>query len=346
MHDIIRALAFLVGLVILGAIAHVTITSTGSYGQPSAATVIALALGVAVGAVAIGASLAQGRRVLAAGLIIALLAGEAFGLLRTADMYVASREAQQAPIRDAAAKHTAALARLAAAERSDAVAKAEASKAKITSEAMAASVEKTCRDNCRLVLEAQVSDAQAVVQAARTAQQREIVEARAELHQNPMPASASPLADRLGVPAWGIDLVIAGLGSIGCNGLAACLLAFAAHAPRRGQHDLGQPRKFAVAPDLGRPRPAVEVLEPRLGDIDAFMLERVTRIRGAQVSWAELFAEYLDWCRAESLRPVTVENFGKRMDAMRRELKLRTHAAGDDVFFVGLGIKRLRLIAS
>lgn len=346
MHSTIRGLAFLVGLVILGAIAHVTITSTDGYGQPSAATVIALALGVAVGAVAIGAALAQRRRMLAAGLIVALLAGEGFGLLRTADMYVASREAQQAPIRDAMAKRDAALAWLATAERSDAVAKAEAAKAKIASEAMAASVAKTCRDNCRLVLEAQVSDSQAAVEAARTAQQRQIAAARVELHQNPMPASASPLADRLGVPAWTIDLVIAGLGSIGCNGLAACLLAFAGHAPRRPHHDLGVPRKAAIAADLGGPRPAVEVLEPSLGDVDAFMLTRVTRIRGAQVSWAELFTEYVDWCRAEGFAPVTVENFGRRMDAMRRELGLRVRKADGDVLFVGLGINRLRLVAS
>ena len=147
-------------------------------------------------------------------------------------------------------------------------------------------------------------------------------------------------------PAWTLDLVLAGLGSVGCNGLAALLLVFAAHALRAKSRDLGQPRHLPPTVDLGWPRPTLELLEPSLGNIDAFMLARVVRISGAQVSWAELFAEYLGWCRADGFAPVTVEKFGSQMDAIRRELKLRTRAAGDDVYFVGLGINRLRLVAS
>ena len=242
--------------------------------------------------------------------------------------------------------HAAAKARLAAAEKSDAVTRAEAAKADIDAKAMAASVERTCRDNCGLVLDAQVAAAARAVETARAAVQAEIEAARADLGDNPMPASASPLADRLGVPAWALDLLLAGLGSIGCNGLAACLLAFAAHVPRREPCDLDQPRKADVAADLGRPMPVVEVLEPNLGDVEAFMLARVTRIRGAQVSWAELYVEYGQWCRAEAFEAVSVEAFGKGLDALRHEVGLRVRRHEGDVFFVGLGISRLRLIAS
>ena len=99
MHSFIRFVAFTVGLGILATVAHVAIVSTGGYGEPAAAMVIALACGVAIGAVAIGIAVSHGQRALAAFLVIALLAGEGFGLLRTADMLVTGREAQQLSVR-------------------------------------------------------------------------------------------------------------------------------------------------------------------------------------------------------------------------------------------------------
>ncbi|MBI1651153.1 hypothetical protein [Hyphomicrobium sulfonivorans] len=358
MHSITRTLAFLVGTGILAAVAHVTILSTGDYAQPMAAMVIALACGVAIGAVAIGQALSHGRRTLAGLLVLALLAGEGFGLLRTADMLVTASEARQAPVRDAIARRTAAEARLAAAEASDAVRRAELAKAEIDAKAMATSAEKTCGSNCRRVLDAQVSAAALAVGAARTGAEAEIAAARAELGRNPMPASANPLADRLGLPAWALDLILAGLGSIGCNGLAACLLAFAAHGPRLGPAikapNLGpatapmEPHNMAAQqPRLGRSvldLPAVEVIEP--GDIDAFMLERVQVTRGGRISWARLFTEYVAWCRASDVEPASVSVFGQRMDALRHELGRDVREDRGQVYFIGLGLKRLQLAAT
>ncbi len=53
--------------------------------------------------------------------------------------------------------------------------------------------------------------------------------AKAEVEANPLPASATPLADRLGLPAWALDLIMAGLLSVGANGLAGTLIAYGAH---------------------------------------------------------------------------------------------------------------------
>lgn len=39
-----------------------------------------------------------------------------------------------------------------------------------------------------------------------------------------------PLANRFGIQAWMLDVVTDALGSIGANGLAACLLFYAIHA--------------------------------------------------------------------------------------------------------------------
>lgn len=49
----------------------------------------------------------------------------------------------------------------------------------------------------------------------------ELTAARAALWQIKAPASPSPLADRLGVPACALDLVATALGSIAANGLRA-----------------------------------------------------------------------------------------------------------------------------
>ncbi|MEI9899211.1 MAG: hypothetical protein WDN31_02710 [Hyphomicrobium sp.] len=362
MHSLVRALAFIVGVGILAAVAHVTIISTGGYAQPAAAMVIALACGVAIGAVAVGQALAHDRRALAALLVLALLAGEGFGLLRTADMLVTAREAQQAPIREAAELHAAAQRRVVAAEASDVVKRAEDAKAEIDAKAMAASAVKTCATNCRAVLDAQVAAAERAVQSARSAVQGEIAAARADLAQHAAPASPSPLADRLGVPAWALDLLLAGLGSVGCNGLAACLLAFAAHGPRLGpptpslgrsmQAPLPRLAQDARAPRLAPPSLpslgpcAAEVIEPRLGDIDKFMLDRVQTTRGGRISWARLYTEYADWCRAGDAEAASPSAFGQRMNELAHELERDVREDGDQVYFVGLGLKRLALAAS
>jgi hypothetical protein len=63
-----------------------------------------------------------------------------------------------------------------------------------------------------------------------------LVDAQVALTRLQVPISATPLADRLRVPAWILDLLTAGLGSIAANGLACGLIAFAAHhrqAPRK-----------------------------------------------------------------------------------------------------------------
>ena len=46
------------------------------------------------------------------------------------------------------------------------------------------------------------------------------------------PPSATPLADRLGLPPWLLDLFQSALGSIAANGLAFLLIAFGAHRAR------------------------------------------------------------------------------------------------------------------
>jgi hypothetical protein len=242
-----RVLAIVGGLLILTCVAHVTIQSTGGYGTPHSLLTLAVAAGVGVASVCSGLAWTAERHTLALLLIGAIFAGELFAFLSTAERLITAREALQAPLRVGQAEYAAAAANVtkaeaalaASPETSDRLKAALASKTAADTAAITKSSERGCAANCRMLLQEQVQTAAKDVDEARTAlgQQHaalvnDLAEARRVLAKVKAPVSASPLADRLGWPAWVLDLVIAALGSIAANGLACCLLVFASHGPR------------------------------------------------------------------------------------------------------------------
>lgn len=87
-------------------------------------------------------------------------------------------------------------------------------------------------------MQAQVDAAAAEIERARVelgkgrpAAEGELTAARRALAALSAPPSPTPLADRLGVAAWLVDLVHSALGSLAANGLACGLLVFGAHQP-------------------------------------------------------------------------------------------------------------------
>jgi hypothetical protein len=78
-----------------------------------------------------------------------------------------------------------------------------------------------------------------LTQAARKAA-GELQAAQAALSTIKPPPSATPLADRLGLPPWLLDLLHSAFGSVAANGLAFLLIAYGAH----------------------RARPVIEIVEP------------------------------------------------------------------------------------
>jgi len=243
----LRGITFLVGLALLAATAHVTISATCGYTGPQAILIIAIALGVGVGALAIGSAWSAGRTILAFWLMAAILAGEAFGFMMTAERLITGRETQQAPLRDAEITRAKAAQRVANAESALAAVpttsrrleKALVAKAVADAAVIEKSAQRGCATNCRALLQDQVDNAQAEVNAARAeigksriTAERELETARAALTAIKAPASATPLADRVGLPAWAIDLITAALGSMAANGLGCGLIAFAAHGRR------------------------------------------------------------------------------------------------------------------
>ncbi len=170
-----RWLAIGSGALILFAVSHVAISATGGYGTPHSFLTLAVAFGVGLGAVFSGAAWAARRYTLSIALVGALIAGEAFGFMATAERLIASREAQQAPLRLATETFNAARQRVADAAKalddhpttSQRLEAAIAAKNLADAAAVQKSAERGCVENCRKLLQAQVDAASAEIAAAR-----------------------------------------------------------------------------------------------------------------------------------------------------------------------------------
>jgi hypothetical protein len=201
-----RIAAMATGVGILAA-ATWGVIDAGQLAGSSAALPIALAAGVAVGASVLPRI---GSRALVCGMVLALVAGEMSGLLAVAERVVVNRDI-------AASKQSGANGTTAGILDRIKVKEAELTAHRATAALTVAT--KGCAVECRGLLEGQGA---AIV--------AEIAVARVELKTAPVARSATPLADRLGLQAWALDLLAAVLLSVGANGLAAVLIAWASHA--------------------------------------------------------------------------------------------------------------------
>src|SRR5262245_58844797 len=262
---IIRALAIICGLLILAAVAHAAIVATGGYWTPQSYVTMAVAAGVGMAGILSGMAWSAGRRSLAVWPVFVIAAGEAFGFISTAERLIVSREAAQAPLRAVEQDRTKAIERVRNAQNAldrlpttsprletALVAKASADQAAIDN-----SAERGCRENRRALLQAQVDAAAAETEQARaelgngrTIAEGELTAARKALAALTAPPSPTPLADRLGMPAWLLDLVHSALGSLAANGLACGLLVFfGAHQPTRRRSGRAENTDEKTAPE-------------------------------------------------------------------------------------------------
>ena len=307
---VLRTLAIVAGVGILAAVAHVMIEATGGYGwNTNAPLTIALAAGVALGAPVMSLC----RPALAFALFLALLAGEAYGFLATATWHVAKIEAQAAPIHDAEARHAAAKARLEAVEHSDGLQRAIDVQTAHASEAMARSTEKTCNAVCKATIADTARTDRAAVDTARDSMQHEIDGARLALASAPLPGSASPLADRLGVKPWELDLLGAALRSFACTVLAGGLLAFAAHPRNEPQ--------MPQADDVSAPK-----------KVARFMVDRLEPAPRASVESGDLYSAFCEWCQVNGMRALPAPQFADALVPVLNEVGIRRKMAGGDVF--------------
>ncbi len=229
-----KGLATVTGAGILFAATNANILQTGGWQTSHALLVASLSLGVFAGARVIG--LGAGKMALV--IIAALAAGETYNFFATGERTVVEREAGAAPLRDALAKHNAAVSKLAALQQAEPT----SARLQIARQAKAAAddaVTKEASDGCKsechrkqgLADKAQAELVAAVAEAEQI-HQAEIEAVKADVDANPVPPSATAFADRIGWAPWLLDLFMAGLLSIGANGLAGALIAFGAHVSR------------------------------------------------------------------------------------------------------------------
>jgi len=317
------------GATILAASTGLLIEANGLTGW-HAGLVAAMAAGLVVGAVVIA------RVSWHVGLVVGLvmLAGEMFGLIGTAERIVISRQAAQAPIAAAAKAHAdaqervrqAALAADDAKQSSPRLLQALEGKARAEAAAREKAAERSCVSNCRALLEGAIASAAADVEAARREMaareqvaQRELSEARAALAGLPAARSASPLADRLGIEAWLLDVIAASLLAVGANGLAVVLITWAAHVVPK-QLETSQSRQSEpqerTAPAF-EATPALQIVQQVLpapidvfGDVKAFLAANTAEVDGTATPVGVLHSAYARWCAANDVAPVNLTRFG------------------------------------
>jgi hypothetical protein len=345
----VRVLALLVGVLLLAAVAHATVMYTGGYGTAQSWLTLAVAAGAGVGGVCTGVAWTARRRALAACFAFAIVAGEAFGFIQTAERLVTAREVLQAPLRAIEEAHGKATKRVAEAAAAVAAAPtssrrlqdALAAKAAADAAVVAKSAEKGCAANCRALLQAQVDAAGLEVEAARAQLAKHRSEAEVELTAAhnilagiKAPQSPTPLADRLGLSAWAIDLVTAALGSIAANGLAICLLVFGAHhhsPPRQSaRQELEPTGKAELAPTTT----AIRRMSPQ-EHVAAFLRAALKPDPAGETSLRQLHAAYGAWACDRQLEPLSAVDLGMQFRALVDAIGLQCEPTDNDVVIRG-----------
>lgn len=355
---LLRSLAIFVGCLIVAATTHVAIISAGGYGSTSAPLQIAVALGLCTASVCTGAAWGDGRWILGFVFLFVMVAGEALAILTTSEVTLAARDAAAAPLVELAKKRSDALGELAAA---DTASPAPADKSRLQAAEKAKSnaetavrekaADKACLANCRLLLQSAVDAAQREVAAARAEldertrnesqrlQDRRTA-ARAAVASLPPARSATPLADRLRVAAWALDLLIAGLRSIAANGLGAALIAFGAHA---GGSARGKLARCDLAP-LSEAQVASVASTPALLALSAH--DHAVRFSREMLAPAEfdtpvsaLHQAYLRWCLSKTEIPYSLREIGRELANLFARLEIEIIEIAGTKFVARVEIK-------
>lgn len=339
-----RIVSGIAGAAIIGAVVHYSINANGGYNLATSPLFVALAVGLIAGAIACGRSTS---RTLGLGIVLAMLAGEGFQLIQTAERTTGLADARQAPLREAAMARTKAADAIADAERALSrlgdtprlLAAIDAKKA--ADEAVRNDAAKPgCKTHCRALLEQQVQDAQkeandarAELDRSRAAAQERVSRARQALDALPAAPSATPLADRLGVEQWQIDLTSAVLLSVGANGLGAFLLAFAFHARRRDA--------VAAVPVETPTVELVPVSEPitkrePMKEANRFAGETFRPCDSGRVPLVDVRHAYHDWCRRNALPPLPDDEIGAALSKLFAKVGLVAEGTGRESAIVGI----------
>lgn len=314
-----RCLAGIVGVAIIGAVAHASVIASGGYGSGAALQIIPLAAALIAGSVAVGAAWSHGHHAMALALAAVLVVGEAVACMMTIERALGVRAAHQAPVHARAIERAAAASALADAERRLAEATIETDRLKRAVDAQARlatvvadkSAERGCAQNCRALLSEQTAAAAAEAAAARRemndrryAAINAVTTARAAVAQLPPPQPVSPLAEALGVSPRTLDIINAGMLSVALNGAGALLLAFAIHL---------RPRRLHLVQDDVR---IEEARRDAMREANRFAVSTYRPSGSGRVALADVRRHYRAWCRSVGLAPLPDREIGSALHAI------------------------------
>jgi hypothetical protein len=350
-----RVIAGAVGLGIFAAMTDAAVEHAGGYNTLEARLLMALGVGAAAAALLSGVAWRDGARGLAVLMLVGAIVAEAGNLQRTAERLAISREAQQAPARNAAERR-AVLARHLKRAR-ERVTEAERPTARLTAaierEQQVAvtvaekSAERGCASNCRKLLQAQVDAAAVEIQAARSEQDERVAAARANLKVAEaalaavkIPPAPSALARWLDLPARYLDLGYAGAMSFAMLTLGLAMLHYAGRPGSGRDKDVTQTEAVGAdarvtrlagaepANDVTRHKRPQKLLPPpdpraALEEIDAWAVATIKPAGSrSKVTIGDMRAAYLVWCEHEGRQAVCEQFFHRAMPKMARDAGL------------------------
>lgn len=322
--------ACVAGLGIILTNANETVWATGGYSQDHAPLVIASALALAFGSCCIGIAKSEGRTGVFWALILTIVALESWAVLTTGERIVIQRDAAAEPARLLAAQRREAEKRLDNARNAVPTTSARleaAIKGKATADESVVSEasKKGCASNCRQLLTKAVDDAARELTEARTeldnmrtAAFSKVSAAEAALGALPAPRSETPFADRLMLPGWGLDLIMAMLKSLGTNGVGAALMAFGAHVKRRPKQEVYAPDKNASrAPPPASLATLTPVNTRDVGrEADRFAKAMFRPASDARVALADVRTAYHAWCQDQGIDPLGNQEIGGALKSL------------------------------
>lgn len=234
----LRILAGIVGAGIIACVTNAAVSAIGGINTPTGPLLVALAFGLVAGSMCAGFAWHNGRKAMAIALAVTLLTGETYALLNTGERELEARDAKQAPVRAAMAtrEKLSREAQTPVIVTTDRLAAAQKALDEVNTDARVKIATASCVKLCKQELAEQreaaskeVEAARAELYAMRKASSEKAEATKVALAALPSAAAVSPLAARLNVADWLLDLIRAALFSVSANGLGAFLLAFAAH---------------------------------------------------------------------------------------------------------------------
>lgn len=340
------------GLLALSASCYMAVMASGGLQSASAPALIAMAVILSVGAASVGTAVAGGHAGLAIIIGLGMLAGEAGAMIQTAQRVTAARETSRAPLVALKLKRKAALAELANAQAAkqqpadrSRLGAAEQAKADAEKAVRDKAADKSCLQNCRMLLQSAADGAQREVEAARDDVARQQADGSAAIAKRveiakavvaalPPPQSATPLADYTGVPEWLYDLLEALALSFSINLPASALIALGVNMGRTPQEaePAKDPAKTVILEDVPSsvgPEPRPRLPSPKLAkdrnpaaEAERFGLAMLRPAENGCLSPADIRAAYVDWCQRSGKEPLAIEVIAPALGKLFRSARI------------------------